>query len=115
MKTKGWIAQNKATAISAALIPIFVVSGILCSVFERSLIRPYTDARADTVFVRKHAPCEQAVLCRLQSLEQREYRSRELLVKVYYYQMAMLTPDQEKDARDNMAKDSTFKNFLEGK
>jgi hypothetical protein len=90
------------------------VLGLLGISPEKQIVRPYVTAIADTVFVKKHDPCERMTYKEINVVKDKVKSDREFIAKMYYYQKAMLTKEQKLRAEDDMASDSAFKRFTAG-
>jgi len=109
-----WAKRNKFTAISLALLPILALGGILGTFSERYFVRPYVTAQADTIFVKKHNPCEKMVYEKIGAVSEEQKIDREFIIKMYYNQKATMTKEEEMKARDLMAADTSFKRLIAG-
>ena len=109
-----WIKKNRLTAISLALLPILALGGILGTFSEKFFVRPYVTAQADTVFVKKHNPCEKMVYEKIGLVSNEQKIDREFIIKMYYNQKATMTKAQEQKANDLMVSDTSFKRLIAG-
>lgn len=99
---------------AGSVTAVLVLLGFSVAFTERSIARPYVDKRADTVFVMRHTPCAEKDNLRMSIAEDRAKISREMIVRMYYNQKAMMTPTEKRRAMNDMASDSMFKILLKG-
>jgi hypothetical protein len=110
-----WIEKNKVSALCILITPVLLVGSFFGSIAEKHFIRPYMQAQADTVFVKKHNLCEAIVFGKIGSVSEAQKLDREFIIKMYYNQKATMTPKEEEKARDLMAADTSFKKLISGK
>lgn len=79
---------------------------------EKHFFRPYCEVQAAVVFDEKHKPFAEMDQYRIGELSRKEQCSREMIVRMYYNQRAMMTEAQERRAMDEMAKDTTFRKLI---
>ena len=109
-----WIEKNKISALCILITPILLVGSFLGSVVEKHFIRPYAQVQADTVFVKKHTPCEKAVYTEIGLVSCEQKIDREFIIKMYYNQKATMTKAEIDKAYDLMAADTSFKRLIAG-